>query len=270
MKRLGRMRTHAGRAMARWAAAALLLSFAGAAMAQWDTQTLELRPGWNAVFLEVDPAPNACDAVFAGLPIKSAWAWNPESPGPQYLRNPDELLPEQPEWLTWYPKDSPQSFATDLFVLVGGRAYLLQVGGTAPVIWTVRGRVLTPSAVWSPDAFNLFGAFVGAGDGPSFSDYFAPSAAHAGQRVFRLNEKGQWVDVVDAASAKIRAGEAYWLRCEGASDYAGPISVTFGNGLDKMDFARKGVSMGLTISNRTGAPRTVELASRVSEAPPEA
>ncbi len=46
------------------------------ALAQWTTQTIPLRPGWNAVFLEVQPEPRECEALFSGLPIESAWGWN--------------------------------------------------------------------------------------------------------------------------------------------------------------------------------------------------
>src|SRR5437762_5568389 len=41
----------------------------GTAFAQWVTQTITLNPGWNAVYLEVQPANSDCDAVFAGMPV---------------------------------------------------------------------------------------------------------------------------------------------------------------------------------------------------------
>jgi hypothetical protein len=40
--------------------------------AQWVQQQVVLKPGWNAVFLEVDPAPEECDALFAGMRIYGA------------------------------------------------------------------------------------------------------------------------------------------------------------------------------------------------------
>src|SRR5690349_2757716 len=46
------------------------------AMAAWNTQAVTLQPGWNAVFLEVQPEPDAVDQVFEGLPVRSVWMWN--------------------------------------------------------------------------------------------------------------------------------------------------------------------------------------------------
>ncbi len=50
--------------------------------AQWDEQTFPLEPGWNAVYLEVDPVPAEADVVFAGQPITGVWMRAPgSSPG---------------------------------------------------------------------------------------------------------------------------------------------------------------------------------------------
>ena len=35
------------------------------AEAQWTSQTITLQPGWNAVFLEVQPEPDAINAIRA-------------------------------------------------------------------------------------------------------------------------------------------------------------------------------------------------------------
>ena len=61
-------------------ATAALLALAGTAVATAAppqfTQTFELQPGWNAVFLEVRPEPNDAASVFGGLPLASAWSWS--------------------------------------------------------------------------------------------------------------------------------------------------------------------------------------------------
>ena len=53
---------------------AFFLLSASVATAQWATQSIVLEPGWNAVYLEVQPEPRECDAVFAELPVESVWA----------------------------------------------------------------------------------------------------------------------------------------------------------------------------------------------------
>ena len=54
------------------------------------TQTFVLQPGWNAIYLEVRPEPNDTETVFGGLPLASAWAWNPEYPRPEFIEDPTE------------------------------------------------------------------------------------------------------------------------------------------------------------------------------------
>ena len=79
----------------------LLLALGGgscAALAQWVTQTITLNPGWNAVFLEVQPANPDCDAVFASAPVESVWAWNRRFSSVQFIQDASKLLPGQPDY----------------------------------------------------------------------------------------------------------------------------------------------------------------------------
>src|SRR5512133_2573327 len=67
----------------------------GVAWGAIDTQTLSLIPGWNAVFLEIDPSAPAPAAVLAGVTgVESVWAWNPRTSPVQYIQNPG--LPIEP------------------------------------------------------------------------------------------------------------------------------------------------------------------------------
>ena len=43
------------------------------ARAQWVEQSYQRQPGWNSIYLEVDPEPEQADLLFAGLPIASVW-----------------------------------------------------------------------------------------------------------------------------------------------------------------------------------------------------
>ena len=65
--------------------------------AQWVTQSITLNPGWNAVFLEVQPANPDCDAVFAGIPVESVWAWNRRYSSVQFIQDAAQLVPGQPD-----------------------------------------------------------------------------------------------------------------------------------------------------------------------------
>ena len=54
-----------------FSAMVLLVLTTSSANGQWITQTIPLQPGWNAVFLEVQPEPDQCESVFQGLPVES-------------------------------------------------------------------------------------------------------------------------------------------------------------------------------------------------------
>ncbi|MCZ7650504.1 MAG: hypothetical protein M5U13_04795 [Thermoanaerobaculia bacterium] len=67
------------------------------------TQTFELQPGWNAVYLEVRPEPNDAESVFGGLPLASAWTWNPRVGRVEFIDDPDERLIDSPAWQGYFP-----------------------------------------------------------------------------------------------------------------------------------------------------------------------
>src|SRR5687767_4407556 len=87
--------------------AGLLLLASSPVWAQWRTQTINLRPGWNAVFLEVQPEPRESDAVLAGLPVEAVWRWNRRFNPVQFIQDPDTLVPASPDWLVYLPANHP-------------------------------------------------------------------------------------------------------------------------------------------------------------------
>src|SRR6185295_3459798 len=95
----------------------LFCVLAGEARAQWVQQQVVLKPGWNAVFLEVDPTPNDCDAIFAGLPIESVWDWSRTADTAQFVQDPSTLLPGTAGWLTWFPPGHSLAGQGSLFAL---------------------------------------------------------------------------------------------------------------------------------------------------------
>ena len=101
------------------------------AEAQWAQQSIPLKPGWNAVYLEVDPSPEECDALFAGMPVESVWDWNRQVDSAQFLQDPASLIPGSAGWLTWFPPGHALASATSLFILRDGRPYLIELADNA-------------------------------------------------------------------------------------------------------------------------------------------
>src|SRR5688500_12137045 len=84
----------------------LLTGLTTAVNAQWTSQAIHLKPGWNAIFLEVQPEPRECDALLQDLPIQSVWCWNRSFDSVQFIQDPETLVPGQPDWLLWVPRNT--------------------------------------------------------------------------------------------------------------------------------------------------------------------
>jgi hypothetical protein len=247
---------------------AALLALAHPARAQWAVQTISLHAGWNAVFVEVQPEPASCETLFAGLPVESVWAFNRQAAAVQFIQDPANLAPGNPDWLTWLPAGNPAAASSSLFALEGRRAYLVKLPGNAPSQpWSIKGRPLLKPIEWMKDSLNFVGFAVAPSGGPTFQDFFAGSPAHAGQPIFRLNALGQWVKIAAPGSTYVMPGEAYWIGCNGPSTFCGPLTVDTGfrSGLD---YGRQTVELDLRIKNTSAAVHTYSLTKMASAAVP--
>ena len=256
--------SHRRLAMLALAGAFALARPAGAAVAE-VTQSFQLQPGWNAVFLEVRPENNASEAVFAGLPLASAWTWNPAQPKVEFVDDPDELIVPTAQWLGYFPFPRPESILTNLFAVQANRAYLLKIDGGSPVTWNVTGRPEVQSFRWIPDSFNLVGFPVDPLQQPTFGQYLAPSEAHVGQPIYRL-VGGNWQEIPNPFAAQIRSGEAYWVYCKGPSSYTGPVSIDLDLG-KSLDFGGTSEQQRMRIRNLGNSPASISLRKLSSATP---
>jgi len=211
-------------------AAVALIGTSVSALGQWTSQQITLNPGWNAVHFEVEPEPGDADAVFAGIPVESAWEWKRIRPPTQFVQDANVLLPKSPEWSTWFPPTSPRRILTDLFAVKGGKPLLINLSGSASVTLTVVGRPARPQNEWLSSGYSLAGMPVDPTAPPTFQSFFARSTGHAGvppssgrPLVFTLNASGAWASLVN--TAPIQSGRAYWVQTVGPADYEGPLRV---------------------------------------------
>lgn len=96
--------------------------------AQTYTQTFELRPGWNALWLKVDPANRQPASVFAGVPIASVWTWSERVSATDFIQSPEATGWNRAQWLAWFPPSSEESLLANLYAVLPQRAYLLRLG----------------------------------------------------------------------------------------------------------------------------------------------
>jgi hypothetical protein len=228
------------------------------ATAEWANQDITLTPGWNAIFLEVQPEDSSCETIFAGLPVKSVWAWNEQFTSVQYVRDPSEILPEEPEWLTYFPGDSPNAFLTNLRALVGGRPYLVELDGSAPVTLELRGTVRVESRTWLSNSYNLAGFHIDPATPPTFASYFSPSGSHTGQPMYKLDAAGHWVRIENPGTERVERGRAYWIYCSGQSTYSGPLGVEIDRDR-RLNFGQFVTEKTLVLRNETEAAKSVTL-----------
>lgn len=239
---------------------ALLLSLS--APAQEVTQEFLLRPGWNAVFVEVTPAATDPAVVFAGLPIESVWARSERVTTADFVRNQNEVAWNDSDWRVFRPPDLPGAFASTLHAVLANRAYLIHSRGPTPTTWRIRGTPSLRHPAWVPDAFNLRGFPIDAANPPTVLAFFRASTAHydlASGRLepfYRLGQDGQWREL-DPTDRMI-PGEALWVKCRGASTFVAPLLVRTDLGQD-LDFGPIVGELPLRVVNLRGEPSNLRV-----------
>ncbi len=186
------------------------------------TQTITLEQGWNAVYLEVDPVDLDPAVVFTNSPVDQVAVYVAASSPAQFMTDPSADMPAEAGWGVWYEPNRPDAFLRTLFALHGQQAYLIHATSNATI--RVTGSVALPDIKWKSDAYNLVGFSVVSPGAPTFAQFFAGSPAHAHDRIYRLAD-GAWRRVTAPDAECMRSGEAFWIYCDGASNYQGPLQV---------------------------------------------
>jgi hypothetical protein len=237
---------------------------------QTVTQTLTLQPGWNAVFLEVEPTDNLPSEVFAGLPIESVWTRAETVASAEFIQDPSEATFNRTTWLGWFAPGRADAFLSNLRTLQANRAYLIKVGDSSSISLDLEGTLSFRQTVWVPDAYTLRGFPTDKNAPPTFDQYFQHSSAHmdsaAGSsslEAYRL-VNGQWTRVVP--SETIRRGEAYWIYTHGASDYSGPLHLKLDLG-DGLRFAETLIELPLNFINLTSSDLTLTVDELTGDGP---
>ena len=215
-----------GRIFGLWLAA--MVAAGAGARAQWVVQTVVVHEGWNAVALQVEPEEGAMEKVVETVGagnVEGIWRWDKRFSTAEYVVDEGAPLAMDPHWKVWYPGEELGALST-LGGLSGGQCYLVKVkegAGTKTV--EIKGKARLPRVEWYPNALNLVGFAVGE-NGVSFEEWFEADPAvdlskgydnHAWQVAADGNERV----VSSPAVQKLSAGEAVWVRCNGAAGGVG-------------------------------------------------
>lgn len=243
-------------------------ALANEAQAQWVQQQFALKPGWNAVFLEVTPSPEQCDILFAGLPVESVWDWNRTANSAQFVQDPSTLIPGTPGWLTWFPPGHGLASQANLFTLRDGRPYLIKLADNAPITtWTVTGKPSLRRITWQAGGLNFVGFHAATNPAPNFATWFAGEPSLTNQPIYRLNPSGAWESITNLTTTGPKPGEAYWVRCKAPATRTATIDVNPGSHLG-LQFGPDAVEQSIRIRNTSAGNRNISVRLLPSSTPP--
>lgn len=187
------------------------------------TQTLELVPGWNSVYLEVDPSDSSPEILFAGTPVDVVASHSEPGSTAQFATNPGVDMLQGYGWAVWYSPERGDHVLSSLYSVYGGQGYLIHSRTNAS--FEITGDVPVLPGKWIPNAYNFVGFTLQSPGEPTFAQFFSSSAAHNHNKIYRL-KSGIWRQVLDPAAEVMRSGEAFWIYCDGHSSYTGPLAVS--------------------------------------------
>lgn len=251
----------------------MLLGYATSVSAQWVSQSVELKAGWNAVFLHLDASHATLASLVSGdinNPIIEIWRWNPPTTT-QFTDSPQNPNPGS-EWTSWV-RTRP---ANSLQRLSGDTAYLVRVGtNVTSYTWTVKGRPVPPRHEWTVTGLNFIGFPTVAANPPRFDAFLAASpelqAANPEIYYYPGGELGAGnplrLPSVLFRGTSVKRGQAYWIRAgQVFNRYFGPFEVVVSeSGLNYGDHVSV---LSLRLRNLTSGPLTINVALTPSETPP--
>ncbi len=262
------------RALCGWRLALLLLlCLPCAARAQWQTQSILIKPGWSAIYLHVDASYQTLDQLVGSdpdNPISQLWLWQPPAGTEQFISSPQAPIGGT-QWAVWGRLGSGVSGT--LGALVPEAAYLVYSGATTNYTWSVEGKPVAPEYSWTTSGENFVGFPTPPSGPPTFEAFLslAPDLAGAAQ-IYQYQGGALGASNPSQLFAyhttPVSRGAAFWINSGTYfNKYFGPFQVAFTD--------RTGAKFGDTagqysfrLVNVTGTNVTVTLDLLPSETPP--
>jgi hypothetical protein len=251
-----------------------LFAFVGVARAQWTTQSIALKAGWNAVFLHVDATHDTLANLVAadsGNPITEVWLWAPPAATVQFVQSPQQPIDTSSQWMSWKRASSGASL---LQRLVANGAYLVHVStNVANYTWTIKGRPVPPAYEWSTTGLNLIGVPTVPVGAPTFETFFAhaPELQQNAEVYYYPGGPlgtGNPARLYTLRTTPIRRGQAFWIRSGNHFNrYFAPFETVLNNPRG-VEYASSLNVLSFRLRNLTSTNLTVTLALNTSETPP--
>ena len=259
-----------------WAPLISLAALLGAvtpAAAQWQTQSLTIKPGWTAVYLFVDASYSSLDTLVGSdpsNPIAEVWMWMPPTTAAQYINNPLAPFTGGSQWANWERLNTgqPSTFSS----LAPNCAYLIHSVATTNYTWRLQGRPVAPVYTWSASSINLVGFPTAPNRTPRLDTFLglAPtfqSVATVYQYVGGDLSANNPMLVFAPHAVTVDRGRAFWINeTNFVNSFFGPFQVVSGGG--GAAFGASFGSASFRLVNTTPATITVNLTLQPSETPP--
>ncbi len=246
------------------------------------TQSFNLQPGWNAIYLGVEPinespidtdgAPSlsVIEWVFKGLAeagaLESVWTYTQPISLKDFVIDPSEGLWDEPGWERYVPAQmtdaagKSQGFLSNLYSLHANTGYLVKLKAGASGILQVKGKPVVAHHRWELDAWNLTGFPLPLTGGATVGTMKAASPI---TDMRGLTTTGTWTKLTDDVA--LQYGQSYLVFYgdpgEGSTDFTAPLNVqeVAGRGL-AFQAGYQGSRQTFELENLTGAAMTVNLA----------
>ncbi|HXP62564.1 MAG TPA: hypothetical protein VN829_18840 [Dongiaceae bacterium] len=257
------------------AAGALLFGSAGPAFAQWQTQSLLIKPGWSAVYLSVDASWTNLDFLIgsdAANPIVEVWLWKPIVATAQFVSSPSAPTTGGSAWANW--ERATTGPIGSLATLAPNSAYLVHSLAATNYQWNVKGKPAAPNYSWSTTSINLIGFPTVAANPPGMDAFLGLVPAFQKAALVYTYPGGALsvsnpvvVPALAEHNLPVLRGQAFWIEeTNFVNSYFGPFQVAIDGG--GTDFGASGSSTRLRLINTTASAVTVNLTLQPSEPPP--
>jgi hypothetical protein len=253
---------------------ALLLGPGFSARAQWQTQSILIKPGWSAIYLHVDASYQALNQLVGNdlnNPIQEIWLWNVSGSTLQYVTSPQAPLTTSSQWLNWERLGT--GLPSTLNNLVPNGAYLVHSTATTNYTWNVQGLAVAPSYAWTTAGENFIDFPTVTNNPPAFDTFLslAPGLEAAAQ-IYQYNG-GQLSStnpsqVFALHATPVTRGQAFWIQSGTYfNNYYGPFTAVIPS-VGGVAFSNLTSQFSFHLQNQTAGNVTVTLKLLASQTPP--
>lgn len=244
------------------------------ARAQWQTQSIVIKPGWSAIYVHVDASYDTLDDLVGNdlnNPIQELWMWNPPSSTIQYVTSPASPITGSSQWANWERINT--GLPSNLHNLVANAAYLVHSVASSNYTWNIKGRPMAPNYSWATTGENFIGFPTSPNNPPTFSSFLslAPSLQSMAQiyqyQGGELNATNP-AQVFNLFGTSVVRGQAFWIRAGSYfNNYFGPFTAVLQDP-NGVNFSNSVSQYSFHLQNPTASAVTVTMKLLPSEVPP--